>query len=182
MRLSMTLALLLFAALPAHAQPALQACFDVRRQAAARVSSCNEALRLQLAPAARAAALRGRAEAGHEAIMAQADAPGAAMPPPAAFDRPLADARESARIASSSEVLSLIALIRLDRGDLSDAARRASFARDQGRVVQALGEAIERGPVLWEHYLARGMTRSFIGAPGADADFMAARRLLFGAR
>ena len=180
MQRSSMLALFLLAALPAQAQPALQGCIDDRRPASARVGSCTQALRLDLPPPARAAALRGRADARFSVILEQSEAPGAAVPPPAAFDAALADAEESVRITRRGETLSLIALIRLNRGDLSEAARRAAFARDNEGVVQALGAAIEQGPPRWEQYAARAMHRAWIGAAGVEDDYAAARRLLAG--
>ncbi|WP_198371884.1 hypothetical protein [Roseomonas rosulenta] len=179
------LALLLAAiAVPARAQPALAACADERRPAAARIGSCTEALRLNLPDAARAEALRHRSDARMSVALSASEArtragadPEASLPP-ADLDPALEDIRESLRIAPHAEAPARLATIWLWRGDISPAARAALLRRDEEGVLAALSEVITARPRNWAALMMRGAQRTLAGLPGAQEDIDAAWRLL----
>ncbi|MEO3473130.1 hypothetical protein AAFN86_14770 [Roseomonas sp. CAU 1739] len=177
---------LMLAALPARAQPALEACADEARPPAARVGTCTMALRLSLPPSARARALTARADAQFTLALQRSETQRAADPegslPPAALDPALADIGEAISLGAGGEALLLRATLRLWRGDLSPAARRSVLRGDNEAVIRDLTAAIAADPGNWELHAMRGANRSMSGLPGADADFAEARRLLAAAR
>jgi hypothetical protein len=169
-------------ALPAHAQPALAACADERRPAAARIGSCTEALRLSLPDATRAEALRHRAGARMDVALARSETrtggdPEASLPP-VELDPALEDIRESLRIAPHGDALVTLATIRLWRGDISPAARAAILRRNEDGLLAALSDVIAAEPRNWQAWLLRGANRRLAGLPGAEEDLAQARRLL----
>jgi hypothetical protein len=174
------------AAAPARAQPALAACADERRPAAARIGPCTEALRLTLPDAARAEALRHRASARTDvALIAletrrRAGADPEASLPPAELDAALEDIRESLRIAPHADALPQLATIWLWRGDISPAARAAILRRDEEALLAALSEVIAERPRSWAALMMRGANRRIAGLPGGQEDIDAAWRLLSG--
>jgi hypothetical protein len=166
--------------------PALAACLDERRPAAARMGPCNEALRLTLPDQARAQALAARAGLRTDEVLARIDARPAGTarvaPPREAFDPAWEDVVASLQLHVTEPAVATLVLLRVWRGDMGPTVQAMLMAFDSEGLVAEMTDRIDRGTTRWEPFMLRGMNRMIIGQAGAEADFAEAWRRIAASR